>query len=83
MNYDEQRLDAIVWRRIGKRFRECTPAELDGVLAQINDETAQHRRRALAAQLRIAAQEAVIDQYLAAVADGIRQAEIWANGGTP
>ncbi|RBO82119.1 hypothetical protein [Nocardia puris] len=79
--YDQQSLDAIVWPRIGKRFRECTPAELDRVLAKIHEEIAEDRRASRAAELRIAAGQAAIDQYLAAVADGIRRAEKWANGG--
>ncbi|MFE3441657.1 hypothetical protein ACFXNW_01340 [Nocardia sp. NPDC059180] len=83
MSYDEQRLDAIVWPRTGKRFRECTPAEIDRVIAELHAKAEMHRRREVAAGLQVAAALAKIDQYDAALADGIRRAELWANGGAP
>ncbi len=76
----ERRLDAIVWPRLEKRFRECAPEEIADVIAALNREAAQDRQRALVAELRIAAHEACIDQYRAAVADGTARLERWANG---
>ncbi|MGV9540862.1 hypothetical protein ACWDSF_06015 [Nocardia beijingensis] len=77
----ERHLDAIVWRWLGKRFRECTPAEVEQVIATLNAEAAESLRRAELAERKIAAGMAMIDQYNAAVADGLNQAERWANGG--
>ena len=74
----EQQLDAIVWRHTGKRFRECTPADLDAVIARLTEEAAEDRRRALAAELQIAAHQAHFDQYST---EGVGKAEQWANGG--
>lgn len=80
--YDEKRLDSIVWPRTGKRFRECTHAEIEQVIALLHAEAAADRRRARLAEQRIAAGRALIDQYNASVADGLARAEAWANGGT-
>ncbi|MCC3333522.1 hypothetical protein [Nocardia abscessus] len=77
----ERRVDAIVWRRLGKRFRECTPQEIQQLIAVINAEAAEDHRRALAAERTLAADRAMIDQYNASVTDGVNQAEQWANGG--
>lgn len=82
MNADrEKHLDAIVWRHTGKRLRECTPGEISGVIAALEQEAAKDRERARVAELRIAGHRAAIDQYHAMVADSIGQAERWANGG--
>lgn len=79
--YDEQRLDSIVWPKLSKRFRECTPDELDRVIAALNAETAESLRRIAATDRWIAATLAKVDQYEAVVADGVNRAEQWANGG--
>lgn len=71
---DEQRLDVIVWPKLGKRFRECTPDELAQVIAGFIADAALVERR-------IARALAKIDQYEATVADGVTRAEQWANGG--
>lgn len=81
MSYDERQLDAIVWPRTGKRLRECTRDELDAVIATINAEAEADRRRALAAELKIAAYAAEADQGRAYLEDGTGQAERWANSG--
>ncbi|WP_330253036.1 hypothetical protein OG874_00025 [Nocardia sp. NBC_00565] len=77
----ERQVDAIVWRRLGKRFRECTLDEIQRLIVVLNAEASADHRRALAAERKIAAGLAMIDQYNASVADGANRAEQWANGG--
>lgn len=70
----ERQADAMVWPRLGKRFRECTPREIQQVIDAVYAEAAKDRRRTTMALARI-------DQAEARIADTIRQAELWANGG--
>ncbi|MFI1237519.1 hypothetical protein [Nocardia salmonicida] len=74
MSYNEQSLDVILWRHLEKRYSECTPAELAYVLAELNRQVTEEGLHAAVLQSRI-------DQFDAAVADGLGKVERWVNGG--
>ncbi|MFE3280952.1 hypothetical protein [Nocardia sp. NPDC059239] len=76
----ERRLDTITWPRLEKRFRECTAAEIEQVLAELNRETAESLARTAAAEIRITAMRARIDQGDAHIRNGLARLEHWANG---
>jgi hypothetical protein len=80
---DERRFDAITWRVVGKRYRECSAVDLALVLTYQWAEIADQQTRIGELTAVRARQIHVLDQFDARMAHSLQRLEALANGGRP